>query len=117
MSTCRERFSDWRLDNADVKLDRIILEDENPSSAIETQIDGNVYFDGSNLPDITVFGDLYVNMRRNMNVGKFNVKGTLHFILDQDVVTNFYGAGFEEFFTKYHPGQLPSCVKVHGSEK
>lgn len=103
------RYLEWKRRHPEITISHIIIEDD--GDKFDTQLDGNVYFEGTYTPDeFTIFGDLYISARRDLQLGKFTIRGEVTFIIDERQRVEF--EGFENFFRTLQES-LPSNVVVN----
>ena len=103
------RYLQWKGRHPEITISHIILEDD--GDEFDTQLDGNVYFEGTHTPDeFTIFGNLYISARRDLQLGRFTIRGEMTFIIDESQRVSF--DGFENFFRTLQES-LPSNVVVN----
>jgi hypothetical protein len=96
-SAGRARYLRWKESHPGVIISHVIIEED--GDELGTQLDGNVYFDGTRTPDaFTIFGDIYISCLsgNDLKLGKFTIRGVMRFIIDRNRRVEF--TGFEHLF-------------------
>jgi hypothetical protein len=96
-SVGRARYLEWKESHPGVLISHVIIEED--GDELGTQLDGNVYFDGTRTPDsFTIFGDLYISCLsgKDLKLGKFTIRGGMRFIFNENQRVAFHG--FEHLF-------------------
>lgn len=109
----RAAYREWQIKHPDVVISRLVICADGDKPLIDgEQIDGNVYFDGPELADIVVFGDLYIPCNHDMTIGCIDIRGALHWIVDDAKQIGFYG--LKELFDSCPcADQLPPNITVY----
>lgn len=90
VSPGKQRYFEWKERHPDTFISHIIIEED--GDVFNSFYDGNVYFDGTLVPDTTIFGDLYILIRENnIDMKKFIIRGTLCFTGIADKTVHLHG--------------------------